>query len=196
MAITNAFTNAIAAGNIRRIRIMMKDSLLVDPTFAEFKEMERFSQTLTGLYDEHDGRLLENDRAAWNTEYMNKMMVQIVGNFSSERIEHLQNIVQHLHPAASYQPPCTSVGHDHDSGNRSVHAPLPRVSQRSPYQQQKHSDQQDKKIKLIVGIGAGAVAGGIVCGSMEDASIAEVGVGVMIGTIVVGVAVYIASNRR
>ncbi len=40
MAITNFFRNAVSKGDIRGIRIMMKDSMLIDPTFAEFNEIE------------------------------------------------------------------------------------------------------------------------------------------------------------
>ena len=39
MAITNEFTEAVQAGNKMRVRIMLKDSLLVDPTAAQFNEM-------------------------------------------------------------------------------------------------------------------------------------------------------------
>ena len=41
MALTNAFREAVKTGNVRRIRIMMKDSLLTDPTFQHLKEMEQ-----------------------------------------------------------------------------------------------------------------------------------------------------------
>ena len=37
MSLTNTFKEAVKSGNIQRIRIMMKNSLLVDPTFREFK---------------------------------------------------------------------------------------------------------------------------------------------------------------
>ena len=33
MVLTNAFKEAVSLGNVRRVRIMMKDSLLNDPTF-------------------------------------------------------------------------------------------------------------------------------------------------------------------
>ena len=56
MAITNAFNKAITEGNIRQIRIMLKDSLLVDPTFERYNEMEKLASTVPGIYDEHDGR--------------------------------------------------------------------------------------------------------------------------------------------
>ena len=80
VAITNAFINAVEAGNVRSIRIMMKDSLLVDPTFAEFNQMEQYARNINGLYDEHDGRELKEDKTSWNDDYMNKLMVQVVGN--------------------------------------------------------------------------------------------------------------------
>jgi len=35
MALTNSFYEAVKAGNVRRLRIMMEDSLLVDPSFQE-----------------------------------------------------------------------------------------------------------------------------------------------------------------
>ncbi len=36
MALTNAFYEAVNSGNVTRVRIMMKNSLLTDPTGAEF----------------------------------------------------------------------------------------------------------------------------------------------------------------
>lgn len=116
MAITNAFINAVAAGNVRGIRIMMKDSLLVDPTFAEFNQMEQYARNINGLYDEHDGRELKEDEASWNDDYMNKLMVQVVGNFSHKRISRLKEIVRHLRPVASHTPAKPLSGIDSSSG--------------------------------------------------------------------------------
>ena len=56
MALTNAFYEAVQSGNVRRVRIMMQDSLLVDPTFSEFNAMEKVAAAMTGLYDKHDGK--------------------------------------------------------------------------------------------------------------------------------------------
>ena len=39
MAITNEFMEAVQSGKMMRVRIMLKDSLLVDPTAAQFDEM-------------------------------------------------------------------------------------------------------------------------------------------------------------
>ena len=40
MALTNAFYEAVQSGNVRRVRFMMQDSLIIDPTFAEFNAIE------------------------------------------------------------------------------------------------------------------------------------------------------------
>lgn len=98
MAITKAFIDAVEAQNIRKIRIMMEDSLLVDLTFREYKEMERLSANVSGLYDEHDGQAFITDSSDWNDGYMNKLMVQAIGNFSHERLAHLQEVIRYLRP--------------------------------------------------------------------------------------------------
>ena len=75
MALTNAFYEAVQSGNVRRVRIMMQDSLLIDPTFAEFNAMEKAASSMKGLYDKHDGKEFIEDRTLWNDEYMDKVMV-------------------------------------------------------------------------------------------------------------------------
>ena len=62
MALTNAFREAVTEKNVRKIRIMLKDSLLVDPSFKRFQEMERAASLVEGLYDVHDGRELTEDK--------------------------------------------------------------------------------------------------------------------------------------
>ena len=99
MAITNEFKEAAKSGNILRLRIMMKDSLLVDKSFKQFDEMETFVKDIDGLYDEHDGEDLSTDKSLWTIDYMNTKMVEIVNNFSHERINHLKAIVRHLYPS-------------------------------------------------------------------------------------------------
>jgi len=64
MAITDAFRKVVSAGDVRGIRIMMEDSLLVDPTFIEFNEMNNLTRNISGLYEAHDGRELNKDKSA------------------------------------------------------------------------------------------------------------------------------------
>lgn len=98
MAITNAFKNAVTAGDVRGIRIMMKDSMLVDPTFRQFNQMEKLAKNVSGLYDTHDGRGINEDNTTWDDEYMNTVRVDVIYNFSKERLEHLKKVVTYLRP--------------------------------------------------------------------------------------------------
>lgn len=88
------FTTAIKSGALLRARIMLKDSLIVDPTFALFNEMLAYARReLPNLLVPYDDEILENDRAKWNTDLMNTELVEIVNNFSDVRIDHLKKVI-------------------------------------------------------------------------------------------------------
>ena len=164
MALTNAFYDAVNRRDVGLVRVMMKDSLLVDPTFSRFNEMLNATKSLDGLYDEHDGRELKSDRTEWNDDYMNMLMVQVVGNFSRERLEHLKQVVRYLRPVAETQP-----------GNGRTNYPPAPISGRDG----DSSGRDDSYEKIAIGAAAGAVVGGVI------AAVAEVTVlgGVIIGAI-------------
>lgn len=98
MAITNEFMDAVQSGKMIRVRIMLKDSLLVDPTAAQFDEMERYAaETMGNIYMEHDGEVLNFNADAWNEDYLNQQMVTVVNSFSKERIDLLKGMVRYLY---------------------------------------------------------------------------------------------------
>ena len=166
MAITDAFRIAVSEGDVRGIRIMMKDSLLVDPTFIEFNEMDKIAKNVNGLYEAHDGREINNNNSIWDDNYMSKLMVQVVGNFSPERVDHLKDVVRHLRPV-------TAKSRQSTMANRSA----PRQTNRGTK------------------VAAGAVAGGVVGGAIAGAVSVPILAGATAGAIVVGVAVAIATNE-
>lgn len=98
MAITKEFMEAVDNGNILRVRIMLKDILLVDPTGSKYDEMADYAISKLGnIYDEHDDETLNYDVTAWNEDYLNEQMVEVVSNFSKERIELLKGMVRHIY---------------------------------------------------------------------------------------------------
>jgi hypothetical protein len=98
MAITNEFMEAVQSGKLMRVRIMLKDSLLVDPTATQFSEMEHYATEKMGnIYTEHDGEKLNFDVDAWNEEYLNQQMVTVVTCFSKERVDLLKGMVRYLY---------------------------------------------------------------------------------------------------
>lgn len=98
MAITNEFMEAVQSGKTLRVRIMLKDSLLIDPTAKQFDEMARYAVEKMGdIYVEHDGEELKFDKAYWSEEYLNRQMVSVIGNFSKERVDLLKAMVRYLY---------------------------------------------------------------------------------------------------
>lgn len=98
MVITQEFRQAVQNKDTRMVRIMLKNSLVVDPTFAEFNQMNALAEAnIEALYDEHDGELLKSETTAWTKDYMDEQMVQVVYNFSKERINLLKSICRQLY---------------------------------------------------------------------------------------------------
>lgn len=115
MALTNAFYEAVKSGNVRHVRIMMKNSLLFDPSFKEFHDMEKAAASMVGLYDEHDGKELIEDRSQWNDDYMDRVMVKVLSNFSHERLNHLKEVVRYLIPVPEHEVPEQKPVNRHNS---------------------------------------------------------------------------------
>lgn len=98
MNLSQEFTDAVMSGNEMRVRIMMKDAMLLDPSMKQFDAMLKYaSENMNDIYDEHDGEELITDKSKWDKSYMNDEMVAVVDNFSKERIRLLKNIVTYLY---------------------------------------------------------------------------------------------------
>lgn len=93
--LSEEFKSAVSSKNLLLVRIMLKDSLLIDPSFKLFDEMLYFSLSngLQELVVTFDGESLEDNPSKWDKDLMDLEMVQIINNFSKERIEHLKKIV-------------------------------------------------------------------------------------------------------
>lgn len=124
MALSEEFKEAVEQDKKTRVRIMLKDSLLVDSSCAEFDEMFKFAQTaMPDLMDSHDGesfKALEQ----WNEDYLNDQMVAVVNNFSKERIDLLKKMVKKLYsePAKASTPkekPIQNIAYSNTSKNSS-----------------------------------------------------------------------------
>ncbi len=92
--VTTEFREAVMEGKLLRARIMLKDSLIIDPTCTQFNEMLSYANKhLPDLLVPFDGENLEDDDSKWNKNVMNEELIQLVTNFSEERINHLQKVV-------------------------------------------------------------------------------------------------------
>lgn len=83
------------SGDYVEVRVMLKNFLSLDPTAKTFDNMAKYAESeLDGLYVEHDGKELDEDKANWNEDLLNEEMVDVVDNFSKVRIEHLKRVVK------------------------------------------------------------------------------------------------------
>lgn len=188
MAIPNAFREAVKSDNVRGMRIMLKNSLLVDPSFKEFDEMEQLlmSQNIN-IYDIHDGSELLSDESVWNDNYMNGLMVDVIWNFSRERVEHLKKVVRKLHPAtAGIQASGIASVHQHSGNSQQKYQHSPQRS----YQEQKAHDQRSGSYR------GAKIAGGAVVGAVVGGMIATPVIGAAVGAVVGGTIVAVATKEE
>lgn len=193
MAVTDTFRKAVKSNSTLDVRLMMEDSLITERTFTLFGEMEKIALAMDGLYDEHDGKSFQMDKSTWNEDYMNKLMVEAVGNFSHERVDHLKEVVRYLRPVEEKAavPSRTSVNNDGRSKRAKENT---QTKERDlSYQEQKKRDREEGKIiKVVGGAAAGAVAGGIVAVVVD----APVAAGVLAGAVIAGAATYIYTGKE
>lgn len=96
MALTNEFLDAVKDGKKTRVRIMIKDIMLVDTSLSAYDEMITYAEEhMTDLYDLHDGEELKTLPNDWTEDYMNQQMASVVTNFSRERVRLLKCIVKY-----------------------------------------------------------------------------------------------------
>lgn len=181
MSITNSFKEAVSNNNIIGIRIMMKDSLLLDYSFSDFNEMSRLASGVNGLYDTHDGYEFQMERSNWNIAYMNKLMAQVIENFSNERLQHLKEVVRYLNPI-----------NQESQGITNEQSPSVTHNKSSYHEQKNHEKETDncRVAKIAGGAVVGAIAGAIIA-TIASATLVDC---VVMGTLVGGATVTVITK--
>lgn len=104
MAVTRAFQEAIERGDLLRVRIMLKDSLLIDITFKQFREMQRYAERKNAnLWMEQSEVLVKEPPTSWNKELMNRELVKLTDEFTEERVGYCQKIIRKVYNFESPQ---------------------------------------------------------------------------------------------
>lgn len=175
--LSKAFYDAVESNEVRMIRIMMKDSLLLDLSFKQFDEMESIASKKFSLYEPHDGRELIWNKSQWNDDYMNKLKVQVISNFSHERVDLLKAVIRYLRPL--------NTVNENTSNKKSV------TNRARSYQEQKKIDQKKgnyREAKIASGVVVGAVVGGTIAAATSVTVLSGAAVGAVVGGTVAAVA--------
>lgn len=98
MSLPKEFLEAVEKMDLTLVRVMIKNSLVSDPTFKEFKELISYAKSnIDELYEEHDGDDFVTDSSLWDKSYMNKQLNNLMYNFSEERIKHLKKVCESVY---------------------------------------------------------------------------------------------------
>lgn len=97
MALTPEFKSVISKRNLLRIRIMLKDSLLVDRSFAQFREMCQYAE-MQGVDFWMSSREIERaPKEEWNRELMNLELTKLVNDFTKERVDYCKSLIKKVY---------------------------------------------------------------------------------------------------
>lgn len=95
MALTKEFMEAVSQENLLRVKIMLKDSLLVDTSFRQFGEMVKYAERQgcdIWISDDEDDAVFSQ-----SSEELNAILAGLVNNFSKRRVNHLKKMINKLY---------------------------------------------------------------------------------------------------
>lgn len=187
MATPASFTNAVAAGNLTLVRVTLKNSLLTDPTFRQFAELQKEAENMPGLYEKFNGEPLPRDKSLWTEEYLAKQAAELIANFCRERIQYVKEIVSHLSPPEQ-------------TGGKSFKE-KPHSNSGYDYFREKEKDSRNNDVirnhrnaaQLCMGGGFGAIAGCAIAAAAETSIFGGIVAGALLGAVVGGI---VGGKRR
>lgn len=96
MAISSEFAHAVRENNLLRVRIMLKDSLLLDKTFRLFDEMQAYAATQEVSPWADADIPLEKAEKPWSEDTMNYELTALVNDFTKEHVNYVKAIITEI----------------------------------------------------------------------------------------------------
>lgn len=97
MAVSKEFAQAVLEKNYLRVRIMLKDSLLIDKSFKLFSEMQSYSSA-QGVDPWVDPDIpLEKAEKPWTEDTMNYELTALVNDFTKEHVVYVKEIISEVY---------------------------------------------------------------------------------------------------
>lgn len=95
--ISREFEETIKSGKPMAVKSVLLDYLIMDRTFQKFDEALEAAKKLNIIVP-YAGDPIEKDSKKWDKEYLNMQKVELMENFSEERIEHLKAVIAKVMP--------------------------------------------------------------------------------------------------
>lgn len=99
MRVNDSFKKVVDEKDLLMVKIMLKDSMIFDPTFQEFNALIAYAEkNLPNLYDKHDGEIFNDNKSEWNEDLLDHQQAILIDrNFSRERITFLRKLCRYLY---------------------------------------------------------------------------------------------------
>lgn len=158
MSISKELLDAVNNNDIVMVKIILQNSMLLDPSFASYDEELAFAlKHFPNLYDSHDGTAFKSDSAMWTKNYLDELMTDLTLNFSRERVSHIRKVCRHIYGSTINNQRRQSRPESSDEGNRSGgHYGRPSGTNN---RHEKDSNSRQIGTGLVVGGAAAAVVG-------------------------------------
>ena len=103
MSLTLDYKSAVSSKNLLLVRIMLKDSLLVDKYFIQFTEMIKYAEEMgMDIWTSETGKLEKKPIEEWSIELMNLELTKLVNDFTKERVDYCKKIIKKVYGITSY----------------------------------------------------------------------------------------------
>ena len=97
MSISQAFSEAVRNNNIIMVRIMLKDSLIYDRSFAKFSEMRDYAERHgVDFWDKSANRLIRDEKP-WNEKMLDREMTSLISHFTQERVLYVKELIREIY---------------------------------------------------------------------------------------------------
>lgn len=85
------------SGDLKELKYIFVDSLDVDPTFASYEEGFYYCKNKFGLLEKHvELTTFTYDQTQWTESYWSCLKIDLIKNFSVQRMEHMREVAQVL----------------------------------------------------------------------------------------------------
>lgn len=114
MELTEEFITAVNNRDIFTIRIMLKDSLLIDKTFQLFTKMRFYAENRgVNFWSAETEEFQRQPSQYWTESLMNSELTNLVYDFTAERLRYCQDIIRKVY--------------NYPASNQSIQANIPQV---------------------------------------------------------------------
>ena len=97
MGISQAFCDAVKKRDIMIIRIMLKDSLIIDKSFGKFSEMREYAERHNvDFWDKKDSGFIRCEKP-WNEKLLDREMSALISHFTQERVLYIKEMIREVY---------------------------------------------------------------------------------------------------